>query len=301
MARTSLARRLGAASASTVLLLTAVACGGDSGDEPRSDAGSSDGGSASSSQSSEGSSSGGSSEDQGLEELSADEFYPTVMGALEDAETARFTMKSDSKAGGAAQSMTMTGSLKYDDDGIDMQAETTGAQAMQMIVEDGVYYLRGPMFELGGKQWLKVDPKAQPNSPLASLMGNTDPARFLSAMDDPKEFRLVGEEQVDGEPANHYRIVLDGAKVAKAAGLPPQMAQLLPPEVPTEMWVDAEDRPVRFRQTTDITVPTGNAQQKVSTTTEGTYSDFGVDVDIDTPDDSQVTTKMQLKGMPAQG
>jgi hypothetical protein len=50
------------------------------------------------------------------------------------------------------------------------------------------------------------------------------------------------------------------------------MAEMLPRELVTEMWVDADNLPRKFTQTVEVKTPNGPATKS---TTEGTYSDFG--------------------------
>ena len=63
-------------------------------------------------------------------ELSAEDFYPEVMAAMQDAETFSFTTVSSS----AGQSQTMTGQARFSDDGIEMKASSEGPQAMELVL-----------------------------------------------------------------------------------------------------------------------------------------------------------------------
>ena len=287
MSRPSLSTRLGALSGAAVLSLGLVACGGSSGDAEQS----SGSGSGSSSAAEE---SASASEDSGgeLQELSAEEFYPTITQALQDAGTASYTMTSTSTAGGQEQTIEMEGDLEYSGSELSMSGQTTSGPKMEVVVLDKVFYLKSPQL---GPKWLKVDPEKDPNNPLAPLLGNFDPSKTLEGLGDPKKFTLVGEEDVDGVATNHYKIVLDGAAVAKASGMPAQMQQMVPDEVPAEMWVDAENRPVKFSQEVEIKTP-GQGSQTVTSSSEGTYGDFGSDVTIEAPPAGQTTTKLPGMG-----
>ena len=66
------------------------------------------------------------------------------MGALQEAETFAFSI-STSTDGADAGDMDMQGVMRYDDDGIDMQATGTGqgAEELEMIMLDKVLYLTG--------------------------------------------------------------------------------------------------------------------------------------------------------------
>ena len=71
---------------------------------------------------------------------------------------------------------------------------------------------------------------------------------------------------------------------------PAAMADMLPEELVTEMWVDADNLPRKFAQT--IEVPAVGGGQPTTSSTEGTYSDFGTDVEIEAPPADQVTEDM---------
>ena len=59
------------------------------------------------------------------------------------------------------------------------------------------------------------------------------------------------------------------------------MADMLPKELVTDMWVDADNLPRKFAQTVEVKAPGGGPATKSNT--EGTYSDFGTDVEIEAP------------------
>ena len=54
-----------------------------------------------------------------------------------------------------------------------------------------------------------------------------------------------------------------------------------------DVAVDADDLPRKFTQTMEI--PAAGGGKPTTTTTEGTYSDFGTDVEIEAPPTSEVT------------
>lgn len=216
-----------------------------------------------------------------LAELSADDFYPSVMAAMREAETFRF----ESVSGTAGQSQTMSGQARFSDDGMEMKASSTGAQAMELILLGQAMYMKSA--ELGtGDTWIKID-LSDPNS-LFGLIGKaTDPEAMFKAMQSPEKLELVGTEDVDGVATNHYRITMDPSQYLAAMEFPAAMADMLPKELVTEMWVDADNLPRTFAQT--IEVPSAAGGDATSSTTEGTYSDFGTDVEIEAPPAAEVT------------
>jgi len=280
----SLTRRLGSAALVLTLGVGLAACSDDSG--------STDSSTSATDESTDESTDDSSSSDTGadeteepagasLAELSADEFYPAVMEAMREAESFAF----ETTSGSAGQTQTMSGQARFGDDGVEMKASGTGAQAMEMILVDKAMYMKSPDLGMGDK-WLKID-LSDPSSLFGMIGKATDPEVMFKAMEAPKKLELVGAEDVDGVETNHYRITLDPAQYLKAMELPPAMADMLPDELVTEMWVDADDLPRKFTQTMEV--PAAGGGKPTTTTTEGSYSDFGTDVEIEAPPSSQVT------------
>ncbi len=290
MRLTPLARRLGTAALVVTLGTGFTACSGDS---------SSDGSSSATDTSADDTSSDDTaSDDEGQDagddaseaadaapaELSAEEFYPAVMAAMREAETFDFT----TTTGAAGQTQEMTGQASFGDDGIEMKASSEGAQAMEIILVDKMMYLKSA--DLGtGEKWLKID-LSDPNSLFGMIGKAADPEVMFQALETPKKLELVGAEDVDGVATNHYRITLDPAQYLAAMDFPKAMADLMPKELVTEMWVDADDLPRKFSQT--IEVPAVGGGKPSSSTSEGTYSDFGTDVEIEAPPADEVTEDM---------
>lgn len=214
-------------------------------------------------------------------ELSVDEFYPSVMAAMREAETFNF----ETVSGIAGQEQRMSGQARFSDDGIEMKASSTGALAMEMILLGKAMYMKSPDVGTGDK-WVKID-LSDPDSLFGMIGKATDPEVMFKAMESPKKLELLGTEDVDGVPTNHYRITMDPSQYLEAMEFPAAMADVLPKELVTEMWVDGDSLPRRFTQTMEVPAPGGGAS--TSNTTEGTYSDFGTDVEIEAPPSDQVT------------
>jgi len=282
MARHTLAPRLGAAATTIALLGGLAACGGDDGDTNASDSSSN---TSSSSDPSESTDSGSTEEASGdLEELSGEDFYKSMVEALKEAETANFEITTDS---GQAGTSTMTGQMQYTDAGIEMSGKSTGAQPMEFVLLDKTMYISGAGLPLpDGKKWFKVD-LSDPNSLFGQLGKSTDPESMFAAMENPKKFELVGEEDVDGVAANHYTITMDTAEYIKAMDMPAELGSMLPDEIVSDMWLDADDRPVKFAQDTELPNPSGKGAP-IKTHTEGFYRDYGTDVSIEEPPAAEV-------------
>lgn len=275
---TSLARRLGSAALVLSVGVGLTACSDDSsGTESSSsatDSGADDGAD----------DSGETEEADAPAELDEAAFYPAVMEAMKEAETFNFTTVSET----AGQSQTMEGQARFGDDGVEMKASSTGQQAMEVVLIDKAMYLKSP--DLGtGDKWLKID-LSDPNSLFGMIGKATDPEVMFKAMEAPKQIELLGTEEVDGVETNHYRVTMDPSKYLAAMEFPPSMADMLPKELVTEMWVDGDDLPRKFSQTLDV--PSAAGGKPTTTTSEGTYSDFGTDVEIEAPPADQVTEDM---------
>lgn len=284
MRLTPLARRLGTAALVVTLGSGFAACSSDSSDDSSSSATDTSDSSSDSSADTSSDESTDDSSDDAPAELSAADFYPSVMEALRDAESFTFT----TTTGTAGQTQAMEGEAEFSDDGIEMKASSTGAQAMEVILVDKVMYLKSA--DLGtGEKWMKID-LSDPNSLFGMIGKATDPEATFKALEAPKDLELIGTEDVDGVATNHYRITLDPAQYLKAMELPPAMADMMPDELVTEMWVDADNLPRKFSQTTEM--PAVGGGKPTTSTSEGTYADFGTDVDIEAPPADQVTEDM---------
>ncbi|GAB3025048.1 hypothetical protein GCM10011376_10850 [Nocardioides flavus (ex Wang et al. 2016)] len=283
---TSLARRLGSAALVLTLGAGLAACSDDSSSTDSSSSATDESTDEGTDESTQDAEETEEPAEASLAELSAADFYPAVMEALQEAETFAFETTSDT----GGQTQTMSGTARFGDDGMEMQATGSGAQAMDMILLDQAMYMKSP--ELGtGDKWLKID-LSDPNSLFGMIGKATDPEVMFKAMEEPKDLELVGSEEVDGVDTNHYRITLDPTQYVKAMEFPAAMADMLPKELVTEMWVDADNLPRKFTQTTES--PAAGGVKPTTSTTEGTYSDFGTDVEIEAPPASEVTEQPGL-------
>ena len=278
---TPLARRLGSAALVLTLGVGLTAC---SGDDTTDSSSATDDGAGTDSGTGEFADDPIDAEEAGetsLHELSASEFYPAVMSALREAETFNFSTTTEAQG----QPTTMSGQARFSGDGVEMKASSTGAQAMEIILLDQVMYMKSP--DMGtGDTYLKID-LSDPSSLFGMLGKATDPEVMFQALETPKKLELLGEEEVDGVATNHYRITIDPADYLEAMDFPEAMKEFLPTEMVTEMWVDGDDLPRKFAQTIETPSPTGGTP--APSTSEGTYSDFGTDVDIEAPAADQIS------------
>jgi hypothetical protein len=111
---------------------------------------------------------------------------------------------------------------------------------------DRVIYMKSPQMGMGDK-WMRIDLRKSGDSLFGMLAKATDPEAMFKAMESPQKLELIGAEDVDGVPTNHYRITMDPEQYIKAMGFPAAMSSFLPEELVTEMWVDGDGRDARGR------------------------------------------------------
>lgn len=282
----TLARRLGSVALVATLGITLAACGDDT---------KGDGDSSSSSSSKDGD---GGAEDEGgestaeLTELSADEFYPTIMEAMKEAETLTLTSTSTSTGSGGTQETVAE--TRYGSDSVDMKATVTSTLDVgsgektteeQMILLGRVLYLTDETVAPDGK-WLKVDLDDEDNPMAKFLNMSLDPEVMMGVKYPPKHVELLGQEEIDGIETNHYRVTVDPTQAFKDMDLE-GLEEFLPEEIEMEMWVDADNLPRKFFQKTRVASPAGGAD--IVTETEGLYSDYGADIEIEAPADDEIS------------
>jgi hypothetical protein len=206
------------------------------------------------------------------------QFLATMKTAAKKITTARFTMSMalSGQTVDAKGALDMTG----DKPAMQLTMDMGGMGNTEMRLVDGVMYVQDPTS--GSGKFLKMD-LSDPNSPIAGMgdaLTNYDPQSMIDQMS-PDAFQKVtdlGQESVDGQTLEHYRIVLDTSAATKMLGSLPSTASL-PKSIGYDMWLDGQNRMTKFTMT----------MKKVAQVT-ATYSDYGADVNISAPDPSQVTS-----------
>lgn len=269
-----LAARVGAAVCAALLSTALVACGGEEEEETTSDQGSS---SAEASATTPSPSPESESAAEGAEGARVDPaaFAEDLSDGLGTLTTARTSMELAGQA-----TMSMEGVVDYTGQTPAMRASLTGPPGMpggmEMILVDGIMYLTAP--GQTGK-YLELDP-SDPDSPAASmglqeLMGQTD-MRGLMEQFTPAltGVTLLGEEEVDGETLQHYRITMDPSKIDSAQG-----AGSDAPETAYDAWFDGD---FVMRQMVMETPGLGTMTMRLF--------DLGADVEIQAPRPDEIIT-----------
>jgi hypothetical protein len=238
-----------------------------------------------------------------------------------------------SAAGTAKMSMQMTtvmpqGEFVVDAEGAYDFANKRGAMTMQMdlgeaagemgpmdiemVFEDMVIYMKYPMLsELSAdaKPWIRMDLQEvgeQAGMDFGSLMqsGTSDPTQMLEWLRGASgDIEVVGEEDVRGVMATHYKGTIDFNRVVEQA--PADVRDALratvdmmvktigTSNVPFEVWIDEAGRAVRIAQSFEYeegAVAGGSMSMTLD------LFDFGTDVEVQIPPASQTSDFKDLMG-----
>lgn len=222
-------------------------------------------------------------------DLTTENFYEEIIRAQRDAGSYRSTSTSTT----AGVSSVLEGEATYEGDALLGHAKSTAdsPQQVETVVADGVLYLKGEGLGAPAGKWLKLDPEdpANAGSPLVGLAAVADPELALEAMGELDSLELVGPETIDGVEANHYRATMLTANYAKVLGLPADAADILPAKLPFDMWVDEDNRPVRFSLSFEV--------EGIRSETEQNYFDYGADIEVTIPADGDTVTPAEA-GIP---
>lgn len=219
--------------------------------------------------------------------LDKDSFFETIIRAQQDAGSYRST--STTTTGGIK--MVLDSEVTYDGDTIlgHSKSAASSPQQIESVVAAGVIYLKGDGLGIPAGKWLKLDPKDPDNAgnPLSALAAVSDPEVALRAMGELDSLTPAGAEKVDGIQATHYRAVMVTSNYAKELGLPAEVSKFLPAKLPFDIWVDGDNRPVKFRIAFKI--------EGTSSESEQTFHDYGADLDVTVPKDTDTISYSDLR------
>jgi hypothetical protein len=244
-----------------------------------------------------------------------------VLDAIEavyDADTLHQEL--EMKVSAAGESFTLSGDADVDNE--NQQIEMTmdlgllGGE-IQMVMADGVVYMRSPLFQDAGTEWVSMDPSKMSPEETAQFggfgAGTTDPSAYAGLFAGVFAVEAAGEQEIDGVPTTHYTGTIDltrvienfgdvvGGEVDEATREQLEMAidQFeavgIDDRIPFELWVDEDGFPRRQRISMDFgeLVP-GSEDASMDMTVD--YSAFDEPVEIDVPPASQVTDVTDLMG-----
>ena len=229
-----------------------------------------------------------------------------VQEAVKEAQTFKIEMVSVSTAGPTTINVAMDGAVDVDRQAASLVMKL-GNVNMEMITDGANVFVRLPPAAVAqyGKQWGRVD---NPGAVLGSTggvgLGSTNPLEQLRQLEFiTGEVQEIGEEEIRGTDATHFRTTLDLSKA-----IPPELTANIPAEaassfeslknVPYDIWLDDDDRPVRQKFSFEMQIPgaTGIFSGAMTNTSTIDMFDFGEAVDVVVPsaEDAVTLTQAQL-------
>lgn len=181
---------------------------------------------------------------------------------------------------------------------------------MRVVMDAGVVYMRSPIFQDVGTDWISMDPSKMDPATAAQFggfgAGTMDPSAFVGLFAGVFDVRAFGEQELAGVATTHYVGTIDLRKVlegfsdvvgedvdeATREQLEMAVEQFeslgIDEKIPFEIWIDEEGFPRRQGVTMDFgdLVP-GSEDVRLEMTVD--FSDFGAPVDIEVPDPADVT------------
>lgn len=226
----------------------------------------------------------------------------------------------------AGESVTLSGEADVDQANreIDMTMDLglLGGE-MQIVMADGVVYMRSPLFQDAGTEWVSLDPSKMTPEEAAHFggfgAGTTDPSAYAGLFAGVFKVEEAGEQEIGGVPTTRYTGTIDltrvlenfgdvvGAEVDETTRDQLEMAidQFealgIDDRIPFELWVDDDGLPRRQRVSLDFgelatgggMVP-GTGDAKFEMTVD--YSAFDEPVEIEVPAASEVTDVTETLG-----
>lgn len=199
-------------------------------------------------------------------------------------------------AGMAEQGVTIRGDgvVNFTDDEAALRVSSSlfgGGSDIEVTMVDGKSYIKVPMF---GDKWIEAPAKE-------FGLSVADPGQGLQMLQKVADLQEVGPENIEGLQTTKYAGTLDLAEAIDQLGLPAGQTSEIEKHLDkidggsqVTVWVDSENRIIRFDQKMTINVDTG---KPIETTTSTTMSDFGIDTDITPPPPDQVVSGDSLKNL----
>ncbi|MGW3966387.1 hypothetical protein ACWED2_41670 [Amycolatopsis sp. NPDC005003] len=162
-------------------------------------------------------------------------------------------------------------------------------EPVELRLVGGTLYAKVPRDD-AGKPWVVVaadgtDPFSQVlGGSLTQLAAQNDPAHTLGEIRTAGTIVAAERGQLNGAPAEHYRIDLDLARLGTdlPAGLPSDAAGRVGGRFPVELWLDEAHRPMQI--VLDMSPILPGSEARITTR----YSDWGIPVEIQAPPAGEV-------------
>ena len=222
----------------------------------------------------------------GGNDQSPEERFAAIPGALNDADSFAYELKSTTATGGMSLDLDLNGTVDVANKRGQATMELLGKK-LELVTDGDTAYLKVPAEARGmsqGKTWLRLPSSGfvpgaglTTSDPLSTLRGLASPGATIDE---------VGTEDVRGTETTHYRTHLDLTKNLPAeatqggpAGLFDQLKN-----VPVDVWLDHDNRPRRYSFTLDLSAEGRQASTKVTMET----FDYGKPVHVEAPDPADV-------------
>lgn len=190
-------------------------------------------------------------------------------------------------------------------------AAQAGVGSVRMMLSGTTMYMNmgsKAAAQLQGKHWLKMDLAAVAKQQGAAGQqmldqlnrSGQDPTESVGLITDSGDVKEVGKETVDGVPTTHYRGTVNVSRLTEKQGggmtaaqrkqIETLMTKLGVTTVDVDLWVNAENRPVRMHETGRTTA--GRMDVMVD------YSDYGTPLRMQAPPASDtLDMAAMLKGL----
>lgn len=206
------------------------------------------------------------------EELTPEEFMARIK-APGDEQLGSFTVQMNLGAQGQEMVMEGAADLRGDTPLMELSMDMPGMGSVDILLVEGEVFMTVPGVTEEG-QYMRMNP-ADLGMDLEELTGSIDMEGTFDAWDaGTQKVTFVGTEDVEGEQLEHYQLEVDAAAASDASG--ETMEPGLPDLITYDVWLDPEGlmRKVTF--------------EMEGMTAEMLVDNWGEDVDIQVPDESQI-------------
>jgi hypothetical protein len=194
------------------------------------------------------------------------------------------------------QQVTLTGDGDFDNakrsGTLNMHANVAGVDMpIDAILDGTTVYMRSPLLSATlpkGKTWAKIDLQkaGQAQGVDITALLTQSPTDQFKQLQSAGPMTKVGDETIDGVDTTHYRGKIDLTKLPQGAKI---QALTKARYGPYDVWVGKDDGYIRrLKSSYSYTTPASKARQSIATTM--TFGDFGKDVTITVPPDSETQT-----------
>lgn len=234
-----------------------------------------------------------------------------AMKAVYEAETLHQTLEISISAAGEDLSFSGESDVDNVHKRIDMTMDMgmLGGE-MQILMDEGVVYMRSPLFEDVGTDWISMDPSKMDPAAASQFggfgMGTTDPSAYIGLFAGVFDVKASGEQELDGVSTTHYVGTIDLQKVLEGftdvvgkdvdASTKKQLRTAveqfrslgIDEKIPFEIWIGDDGLPRRQRISMDFGELLPGAEEASMAMTVD-FSDYGKPVEIEVPRRSEVT------------